>query len=199
MEIGELTTLKNLESFEDRNFRTSYMRMRLMLEGLDLSYVMDEPKPIDDLQNENQELDKERLGLRWDEDDNTCRCLILKGLADWLFDIFHHNEIASALMNSLESVRFDKQGKKRFLSCHMEGQLTVLEHFLEMKHLIRLMVKHGEEMLEERQVKTIYNKLALSWEEFKLQTSMVFMYDEDTLLSKLFYNVFDSRMNICTL
>ena len=44
MEIGELTTL------------TSYMRMRIMLEGLDLSYVMYEPRPIDDLQNENQEL-----------------------------------------------------------------------------------------------------------------------------------------------
>lgn len=45
----------------------------------------------------------------------------------------------------------------------------MLEHFLETKHLLRFMVKNGEEMLEERQVETIYNKLAPSRVEFRLR------------------------------
>lgn len=111
MVIGELTTFKHLESFGNHDFQTWYMRMQFMLEGLDLPYVLNEPRSIVDLHDENREIDIERSGMRWDVDDYACCGLILKGLADWLFEIFHHNEIAAALMDSLDLVHFGKVSK----------------------------------------------------------------------------------------
>ena len=189
--FGELTTFEHLRTFEDRHFRKWNRRMRMKMTGLDLAYVLNEPRPVEDPQEGFRDLARERPSYRWDMDDLACRSLILKGLSDWLFDIYRHHDTAASLMQSLQLNHDVSLYQDQFYGYRMIGSKSVLDHFLEMKRLSILMARHGKEMEEGVKVNVIINRLPPTWNALKSrwreETKLLSM---DQLESDIMYGEF---------
>ncbi|GJZ28678.1 hypothetical protein Tco_0573325 [Tanacetum coccineum] len=68
-------------------------------------YVLTTPIPE---VGENATVDQIRRRNKWDNDDYVCKCLILKGMSDLLFDIYQNVEFGKELWDSLESKYMDE-------------------------------------------------------------------------------------------
>ncbi|GJR49497.1 zinc finger, CCHC-type containing protein [Tanacetum coccineum] len=87
-----------------------------MAAAMSMVYVFTTPILED---GENATVDKLRRRNKWDNDDYVCRCLILKGMSDPLFDIYQNVESGKELWDSLEAkyMAEDASSKKFLVSC----------------------------------------------------------------------------------
>ncbi|GJW97330.1 zinc finger, CCHC-type containing protein [Tanacetum coccineum] len=99
--------------------------------------------------------------------------LILNGVADSLFDIYHNVESSKELWDSLEAkyMAEDASSKKflvsNFTNYKMTDSRPVLEQYNELLGILRRFTQHKMNMDESIQVSCIIDKLPPSWKDFK--------------------------------
>ncbi|GJW74929.1 zinc finger, CCHC-type containing protein [Tanacetum coccineum] len=114
-----------------------------------------------------------RKSNKWDNDDYVCRGLILKGMSDYLFDIYQNVESSKELWDSLEAnyMAEDASSKKflvsNFINYKMTDSRPVMEQYNELLGILGRFTQHKMNMDEAIQVSCIIDKLPLSWKDFK--------------------------------
>ncbi|GJS89434.1 hypothetical protein Tco_0772070, partial [Tanacetum coccineum] len=98
--VKEMTSkFDKLEKFEGQDFRRWQKKMHFLLTTLKVVYVLSTPS----LEwSDNKTLETTRKRMKWENDDYICRCHILNGMSDSLFDIYQNAESAKTLWESLE-------------------------------------------------------------------------------------------------
>nr|GEV13259.1 zinc finger, CCHC-type [Tanacetum cinerariifolium] len=76
------------------------MKMHFLLSSMSVVYVLTTPIPEDD---DDATVEQLRKRAKWDNDDYVCRCLILNGMSNSLFDIYQSIESSKQLWDSLEA------------------------------------------------------------------------------------------------
>nr|GFC95612.1 zinc finger, CCHC-type [Tanacetum cinerariifolium] len=89
-----------LNTFEGVDFRRWQKKMHFLLSSMSVVYVLTTLIPDD---GEDSTVDQLRKRAKWDNDDYVCRCLILNGMSDSLFDVYQNVESSKELCNSLEA------------------------------------------------------------------------------------------------
>ncbi|GJX37443.1 zinc finger, CCHC-type containing protein, partial [Tanacetum coccineum] len=110
--VKEMTTnFGKLDKFEGHDFRRWQKKMHFLLTKLKVVYVLTTSMP--ELM-EDSTVKAIRIRAKWENDDYICRCHILNGVSDSLFDIYTNVESAKELWDSLESkyIAEDSSSKK---------------------------------------------------------------------------------------
>nr|GEW96148.1 hypothetical protein [Tanacetum cinerariifolium] len=109
-----------LEKFEGVDFKRWQKKMHFLLSSMSLVYVLTTPIPDD---GDDGTVDQLMKRAKWDNDDYVCRGLILKGMYDYLFDIYQNVESSKELWDSLEAKYMaENASSKKFLE-----ELTLVE------------------------------------------------------------------------
>ncbi|GJT90670.1 zinc finger, CCHC-type containing protein [Tanacetum coccineum] len=118
-------------------------------------------------------VEKIRKMANWDNDDYVCKVLILNGMSDSLFDIYHNVESSKERWDSLEGkyMAEDASSKKflvsNFINYKMTDSRLVLEQYNELLGILGRFTQHKMNMDEAIQVSCIIDKLPPSWKDFK--------------------------------
>ncbi|GKF54895.1 hypothetical protein Tco_0165235, partial [Tanacetum coccineum] len=125
-----------LDMFEGVDFQIWQKKMHFLLSSMSVVYVLTTRMPEDGGDNPTVEQVKKRA--KWDNDDYVCRCLILNGMSDSLFDIYHNVESSKELWDSLEAKYMAKDASSRkflvsnFTNYKMTDSRPVLEQYNEL-------------------------------------------------------------------
>ncbi|GJU05972.1 zinc finger, CCHC-type containing protein [Tanacetum coccineum] len=118
-------------------------------------------------------VEKIRKRAKWDNDDYVCRCLILNGMSDSLFDIYQNIKSGKELWDSLEAkyMAEDASSKKflvsNFTNYKMTDSRPVMEQYNELLGTLGRFTQHKMNMDEAIKVPCIIDKLLPSWKDFK--------------------------------
>ncbi|GJT00363.1 zinc finger, CCHC-type containing protein [Tanacetum coccineum] len=130
-----------LEKFEGVDFRRWQKKMHFLLSSMSVVYVLTTPMPEDG--GDDPTVEQVRRRAKWDNDDYVCRGLILNGMFDSLFDIYHNIENSKELRDTLEAKYMaEDASSKKF-------------------------TQHKMNMDESIQVSCIIDKLPPLWKDFK--------------------------------
>ncbi|GJU42966.1 hypothetical protein Tco_1200232 [Tanacetum coccineum] len=142
-----------LDKFEGVDFRRWIKKMRFLLSSMSVVYVLT-TLILDD--GDDAIVYQLRKRAKWDNDDYVCKGLILIGMSDSLFDIYHNVESSKELWDSLEAKYMaEDASSKKF-------------------------TQHKMNMDESIQVSCIIDKLPPSWKDFK--HTLKHLKDELTLV-----------------
>ncbi|GKE71042.1 hypothetical protein Tco_1529114 [Tanacetum coccineum] len=117
--------------------------MHFLLSSMSVVYVLTTPVPED---GENITMEQIRKRNKWENNDYVCRGLILNGMSDPLFDIYHNVESSKELWDSLEAKYMAEDASK-------EVPCKFTQHKINMDEAI--------------QVSCIIYKPPPSWKDFK--------------------------------
>ncbi|GKA29043.1 zinc finger, CCHC-type containing protein, partial [Tanacetum coccineum] len=165
------SSFSKLEKFEGVDFRRWQKKMHFMLSSMSVVYVLTTPMPDDG--GENPTMEQVRKRAKWDNDDYVCRCLILNGMSDSLFDIYQNVDTSKELYDTLEAkyMAENASSKKFLVSNFTNYKLTysrpVLEQYNELLGILGRFTQHKMNMDESIQVSCIIDKLPPSWKDFK--------------------------------
>nr|GEX21933.1 zinc finger, CCHC-type [Tanacetum cinerariifolium] len=97
--------------------------MHFLLFSMSVVYVLTTHIPKD---SENATMEQIRKRAKWDNDDYVCRCLILNGMSDFLFDIYQNVKSFKELYDSLEAqyMAEDASSKKFIVSNFTNYKMT---------------------------------------------------------------------------
>ncbi|GJR11782.1 zinc finger, CCHC-type containing protein [Tanacetum coccineum] len=160
-----------LDKFEGVDFRIWKKKMHFLLSSMSVVYVLTTPIPEDGGDDATVEQIMKRA--KWDNDDYVCRGLILNGMFDSLFDIYHNVESSKELWDSLEAkyMAEDASSKKflvsNFTNYKMTDSRPVLEQYNKLLGILGRFTQHKMNMYESIQVSCIIDKLPPSWKDFK--------------------------------
>ena len=160
-----------LDKFEGVDFRRWQKKMHFLLSSMSVIYVLTTPIPED--HGDDATMEQVRRRAKWDNDDYICRGLILNGMTDSLFDIYHNVESAKELWDSLEAKYMveDASSKKflvsNFTNYKMTDSRPVMEQYNELLGILGRFTQHNMNMDEAIQVSCIIDKLPPSWKDFK--------------------------------
>nr|GEW31602.1 hypothetical protein [Tanacetum cinerariifolium] len=132
-----------LEKFKGVDFRRWQKKMYFMLSSMSVVYVLTTPMRED--VGENPIVEQVRKRAKWDNDDYACRSLILNGMYDSLFDIYHNVKTFKKLWDTLEAKYMAEDALVR----------------------ISLFTQHKMNMDESIQVSCVIDKLPPLWKDFK--------------------------------
>ncbi|GJS59835.1 zinc finger, CCHC-type containing protein [Tanacetum coccineum] len=116
-----------LDKFEGVDFRRWQKKMHFLLSSISVVYVLTTPIPEDG--GDDATVEQIRKRAKWDNDDYVCRGLILNGMSDPLFDIYHNVESFKELWDSLEAKYMaGNASSKKFLHTlkHKKEELTLV-------------------------------------------------------------------------
>ncbi|GKD02102.1 hypothetical protein Tco_1177076 [Tanacetum coccineum] len=159
------------DKFEGVDFRRWQKKMHFLLSSMSVVYVLTTPIPDDGGNDPTVEQVKKRA--KWDNDDYVCRGLILNGMFDPLFDIYHNVESSKELWDSLEAkyMAEDASSKKflvsNFTNYKMADSRPVMEQYNEVLGILRRFTQHKMNMDEAIKVSCVIDKLPPSWKDFK--------------------------------
>ncbi|GKC27203.1 hypothetical protein Tco_1034497 [Tanacetum coccineum] len=87
--------------------------MQFLLSSMSVVYVLSTPVPDD---GDDATIEQIRKKSKWENDDYVCRGLIIKGMLDALFDIYHNVDSSQELWDSLEAKYMaEDASSKKFL------------------------------------------------------------------------------------
>nr|GFD21126.1 zinc finger, CCHC-type [Tanacetum cinerariifolium] len=93
--VKEMTmNFGKLDKFEGHDFRRWQKKMHFLLTTLKVVYVLTAPMPE---LLEDSTVEVIRIRVKWENDDYICRCYILNGMSDSLFDVYTNVESAEEL------------------------------------------------------------------------------------------------------
>nr|GEZ63957.1 putative zinc finger, CCHC-type [Tanacetum cinerariifolium] len=127
-------------------------------------YVLSTPSPVWSV---NETLETTRKMMKWENDDYICRCHILNGMSDSLFDIYQNAESVKALWVFLESkyMAEDASATKFLVSSFMNYKMVdtrpVMEQYHEMLRVLGQYTQHNLMMDEAISVAVVIDKLPL--------------------------------------
>ncbi|GJS17582.1 zinc finger, CCHC-type containing protein [Tanacetum coccineum] len=99
--VKDMTTkFRKLDKFEGHDFRRWQKKMHFLLTTLKVVYVLTTTMPE---LLKDATVEAIRIRAKWENDDYICKCHILNGMSDSLFDVYTNVESAKELWNSLES------------------------------------------------------------------------------------------------
>nr|GFB32941.1 zinc finger, CCHC-type [Tanacetum cinerariifolium] len=110
-------------------------KMHFLLSSMSVVYVLTTLIPDD---GEDSTVDQLRKRAKWDNDDYVCRCLILNGMSDSLFDVYQNVESSKELCNSLEAKYMAKDASSKkfivsnFTNYKMTDSRPVIEQYNEL-------------------------------------------------------------------
>ncbi|GKB62216.1 zinc finger, CCHC-type containing protein, partial [Tanacetum coccineum] len=145
----DATTIKHmasnfvkLDKFKGVDFRRWQKKMHFLLSSMSVVYVLTTLIFED---GENATVDQIRKMNKWDNDDYICKCLILNGMSDSLFDIYQNIESSKELWYSLEAkyMADDASNFKHTLK-HQKEELTLVELGSHMRIEKSLMVRDSD-------------------------------------------------------
>ncbi|GKD38441.1 hypothetical protein Tco_1258648 [Tanacetum coccineum] len=88
--------------------------MHFLLSSMSVVYVLTTPIPEDS--GDHPIVEQVRKKFKWDNDEYVCRGLILNGMSDPLFDIYHNVESSKELWDSFETkYMVEDASSKKFL------------------------------------------------------------------------------------
>ncbi|GJX98716.1 zinc finger, CCHC-type containing protein [Tanacetum coccineum] len=145
-----------LDKFEGVDFERWQKKMHFLLSSMSVVYVLTTPMPEDG--GDNPTMEQVRRRAKWDNDDYICRGLILNGMSDSLFDIYH---------NMAEDASSKKFLVSDFTNYKMTDSRPVLEQYNELLSILRRFTQHKMNMDESIQVSCIIDKLPPSRKDFK--------------------------------
>ncbi|GJR73898.1 zinc finger, CCHC-type containing protein [Tanacetum coccineum] len=160
-----------LDKFEGVDFRIWQKKMHFLLSSMSVVYVLTTPIPEDG--SDDAIVEQIRKRTKWDNDDYVCRALILNGMPDSLFDIYHNVESSKELWDSLEAKYMveDASSKKflvsNFTNYKMTDSRPFLEQYNELLGILGRFTQHKMNMHKAIQVSCIIDKLPPSWKDFK--------------------------------
>nr|GEW31295.1 zinc finger, CCHC-type [Tanacetum cinerariifolium] len=143
----------------------------ISLQRMSVVYVLTTPMPEDG--GENPTVERVRKRAKWDNDDYVCRCLILNGMTDSLFDIYQNVDTSKELWDTLEAkyMAEDASSKKffvsNFINYKMNDSRPVLQQYNELLRILGRFTQHKMNMDESIKVSCIIDKLPPSWKDFK--------------------------------
>ena len=169
--VKELTSnFMKLDKFLGVDFRRWQKKMLILLNFLNVAYVISTPKPEE---KENETLEEARTQNKWKNDDFICRGHILNGMCDSLFDIYQFQESAKILWNSLEDkyMSEDASSKKflvsNFSNYKMLDNHSVMDQFHELQCMYNNIKVHDITVDEIYIVSSIIDKLSNTWRDIK--------------------------------
>ncbi|GJQ99268.1 zinc finger, CCHC-type containing protein [Tanacetum coccineum] len=114
-----------LDKFEGVDFRRWQKKMHFLLSSMSVVYVLTTLMPEDG--GDNPTMEQVRKRAKWDNDDYVCRCLILNGMSDSLFDIYQNVDTFKELWDTLEAkyIAEDASSKKFFDNDKLKGNNVV--------------------------------------------------------------------------
>ncbi|GKA25359.1 zinc finger, CCHC-type containing protein [Tanacetum coccineum] len=133
-----------LDKFEGVDFRRWHKKMHFLISSISVVYVLTTSIPEDG--GDDATVEKIRKMANWDNDDYVCKVLILNGMFDSLFDIYHNVESSKERWDSLEGkyMAEDASSKKflvsNFINYKMTDSRLVLEQYnelLDFKHTLK--------------------------------------------------------------
>ncbi|GJZ43957.1 hypothetical protein Tco_0591212 [Tanacetum coccineum] len=136
-----------------------------------MSVVSELTTPITE-DGENATVKQIRKRAKLDNDKYVCRGLILKGMSDFLFDIYQNLESLKELWDSLEAkyMTEDASSKKFFVSNFTNYKMTdsrpVMEQYNELFGILGRFTQNKMNMDEAIQVSFIIDKFP-PWKDFK--------------------------------
>ncbi|GJT04627.1 hypothetical protein Tco_0839089 [Tanacetum coccineum] len=145
--------------------------MHFFLSSMSVVYVLTTPIPEDGGDDATAENIRKRDN--WDNDDYVCKGLILNGMSDSLFDIYHNVESSKERWDSLEAKYMAEYASSKkflvsnFVNYKMTDSRLVLEQYNELLGIFGRFTQHKMNMDEAIQVFCIINKLPPSWKDFK--------------------------------
>ncbi|GJY56964.1 putative ribonuclease H-like domain-containing protein [Tanacetum coccineum] len=140
-----------LDKFEGVDFKRWQKTMHFLLSNISVMYVLTTLIPED---AGDDTMEKIRKRAKWDNDDYVCKCLILNGMSDSLFDIYQNVESSKELWDSLEAkyMAKDTSSKKFLVSNFKNYKLTdsrpVLEQYNKLLGILRRFTQHKMNMDE---------------------------------------------------
>ncbi|GJU77745.1 zinc finger, CCHC-type containing protein, partial [Tanacetum coccineum] len=129
--------------------------------------------PIPDDGGDDPTMEQVKKRAKWDNDDYVCRGLIINGMFDPLFDIYHNVESSKELWDSLEAkyMAKDASSKKLLVSNFTNYKITdsrpVMEQYNEVLGILGRFTQHTMNMDEAIKVSCVIDKLPPSWKDFK--------------------------------
>ncbi|GKC46663.1 zinc finger, CCHC-type containing protein [Tanacetum coccineum] len=160
-----------LDKFKWVDFRRWKRKMHFLLYSMSVVYVLTTLMPEDG--DDNPIVEQVRKRAKWDNDDYVCRGLILNGMSDPLFDIYHNVESFKELWDSLEAKYMVKDASSKkflvsnFINYKMTDSRPVLEQYNELLGILGRLTQHKMNMDEAIQVSCVIDKLPPFWKDFK--------------------------------
>lgn len=111
-------------------------------------YILSTTRPPEPIEDEVESLEGSRRRFKWDNDDYICRCHILNGMSNTLFDVYQHVDIAKDLWNALENTYMlkDASSKKflvfQFRSYKMVEGRSIMDQFHEIQRIVSRFDQH---------------------------------------------------------
>nr|GEU39161.1 zinc finger, CCHC-type [Tanacetum cinerariifolium] len=165
------SSFTKLEKFEGLDFRRWQKKIHFMLFSMSVVYELTTPMPKDG--GENLTVEQVRKRAKWDNDDYVCRCLILNGMSNSLFDIYQNVDTSKELWDTLK-VKYmaeDASSKKfivsNFTNYKMTDSRPVLDQYNELLGILERFTQYKMNMNESIKVSCIIDKLPSSWKDFK--------------------------------
>nr|GEW62114.1 zinc finger, CCHC-type [Tanacetum cinerariifolium] len=140
-----------LDKFERVDFRRWQKKMHFLLSSMSVVYVLTTSIPDD---GDDATVDQLRKRAKLDNDDFVCRGLILNGMSDSLFDIYHNVESSKELYDSLETkyMAEDASSKKflvnNFTNYKMTDSRPVMKQHNELLGILERFTQHNMNMDE---------------------------------------------------
>ncbi|GJX42182.1 zinc finger, CCHC-type containing protein [Tanacetum coccineum] len=159
-----------LDKFEGVDFIRWQKKMHFLLSSISVVYVLTTPIPDD---GDDAIMDQLRKRAKWDNDDYVCRCLILNGMSDYLFDIYQNVESSKKLWDSLEAKYMAEDASSKnflvsnFTNYKMTDSRPVLEQYNELLGILGRFTQHKINIDESIKVSCIIDKLPPLWKDFK--------------------------------
>ncbi|GJY89469.1 zinc finger, CCHC-type containing protein [Tanacetum coccineum] len=144
--------------------------MHFLLSSMSVVYVLPTFIPED---GENVIVDQIRRRNKWENDDFVCRDLILNGMSNPLFDIYHNVESSKELWVFLEAKYMAEHASSKnflvsnFTKYKMSDSRPVMEQYNELHGMLDRFTQHKINMNEAIQVSCIIDELLPSWKDFK--------------------------------
>ncbi|GKA15238.1 hypothetical protein Tco_0694985 [Tanacetum coccineum] len=127
-------------------------KMHFLLSSMSVVYVPTTPIPEDG--GDDATVEQIRKRAKWDNDDYVCRGLILNGMSDSLFDIYHNVESSKELWDSLEAKYMDEDASSKkflvsnFINYKMIDSRPVLEQYNKLLGILGRFTQHKMNMDE---------------------------------------------------
>nr|GEW44047.1 zinc finger, CCHC-type [Tanacetum cinerariifolium] len=118
------SSFAKLKKLEEVDFRRWQKKMHFMVFSMSVGYVLTTHMSEDG--GENPIVEQVKKMAKWDNDDHVCRGLILNGMSDFLFDIYHNVETSKELWDTLEAkyMAEDASNKKFLVSNFTNYKMT---------------------------------------------------------------------------
>ncbi|KAL7598931.1 hypothetical protein Lser_V15G26067 [Lactuca serriola] len=172
--ICEMTTkFAKLEKFESVDFRRWKNKMHFMLTTLKETYMLTTLRPTESDEGVVETIEDIRRRQKWDNDDYICKCHILNGMSDALFDMYSETLCAKELWDALELKYITEDASSKnflvsdFNNYKMDDESSVTEQYNELLGIYGQFKLHRMNMDESIIVSTIIDKLPPSWKDFK--------------------------------